>query len=245
MIGSLYIAVMSETSPPVLTVASYNIRKARGTDRRHDPARSLATSSALDADIVVLQEADFRLGHRPTALPRPMIADLTGLEPIEVAGHPDSLGWHGIAILARRGLKTVDVDCIDLPGLEPRGAVLADLDCPLGPLRVVGVHLGLLRRNRRQQIDHLRQALGAKAPRPTLILGDFNEWSLKRGLGRMARDYLIVTPGPSFPSRLPLLPLDRIAHSPDLRVDPTPPVSGRVRTHPSDHLPIRAEVRTA
>ena len=236
---------MSRTSPPVLRVASYNIRKARGTDRRHDPARSLATISALDADLVVLQEADFRLGRRPTALPRQMIADLTGLEPVEVAGHPDSLGWHGIAILARNGLVTEHVDCIDLPGMEPRGAVLADFDSPLGPLRIVGVHLGLLRRNRRQQLDHLRQRLDAKSPRPTLILGDFNEWSLRRGLGRLARDYRIVTPGPSFPSRMPLLPLDRIAHSPDLSVIASPPAQGHLRPQPSDHLPIRADVRAA
>ena len=41
-----------------------------------------------------------------------------------------------------------DVHMMDLPGLEPRGAVIADLSVRGEDVRIVGVHLGLLARSR-------------------------------------------------------------------------------------------------
>lgn len=228
-----------------LRVASYNIRAGLGTDFRRDPTRTLSIIQTLRPDLIALQEADFRLGDRPTALPRNRITAMTGLVPVPLHGHPDSLGWHGIALLIRPDMVAVDVTCVDLPGLEPRGAVIADLATPLGPLRVAGVHLGLLRSSRRRQLDHLRHALAMRPPCPTVILGDFNEWSVTRGLGRIARDFRIVTPGRSFPARRPLLALDRIAHSDDLEVRSLPLPDTPARHHASDHRPILAHLRFA
>ena len=51
-------------SSPTITVASYNMRKAVGTDRRRRPDRVLAVLKEIDADIVALQEADKRFGDR-------------------------------------------------------------------------------------------------------------------------------------------------------------------------------------
>jgi len=55
-------------------IASYNIRKAVGTDRRRDPARILKVLNRIEADVVMLQEADLRLGPRPAAIPRFLIS---------------------------------------------------------------------------------------------------------------------------------------------------------------------------
>ncbi|KIQ67523.1 endonuclease/exonuclease/phosphatase family protein [Wenxinia marina] len=233
---------MSNPSHPALRVASYNIRAGLGTDLRRDPLRVLHTVAALGADIVALQEADFRLGERPTALPLGLIESETGLVPVAL-NRGDSLGWHGNAILARPGIAAAAIHPLDLPGLEPRGALAVDFDGGLS-LRLVAVHLGLLRRSRRQQLDQLRDTLADMPRRPTVILGDFNEWSQKRGLGRLARSYRIVTPGRTFPSTLPVGALDRIAHSPDLTVTPVrlPRPRG---PHASDHLPVLAEIAPA
>ena len=47
-----------------LTVASYNVRKAIGLDRKRNPQRVLDVLHEIDADIVALQEADKRFGGR-------------------------------------------------------------------------------------------------------------------------------------------------------------------------------------
>jgi endonuclease/exonuclease/phosphatase family metal-dependent hydrolase len=232
---------MAPDSKPSLRVASWNIHKAVGTDRRRDAERVLAAIAALDADILALQEADRRLGDRPSTLPRDRIAALTGLEPLPIGRNAVSLGWHGNALLARPGIHLAAVEHLDLPGHEPRGAVIADLDTP-APLRVVAVHLGLLRAARRQQLDAIKAALGRHPARPTVILGDFNEHSRRVGLGRIATPFVILPTAATFPARKPFLPLDRIVHSPDLDLVPLghkPPPGHQ----PSDHLPVLAELR--
>ncbi len=232
---------MPADSKPSLRVASWNIHKGLGTDRRRDPERVLAGIAALQADIVALQEADFRLGDRPSALPQDQIRALTGLQPLPIGRNAVSLGWHGNALLARPDIHVCGLERLDLPGHEPRGAVIVDLDTP-APLRVVVVHLGLLRAARRRQLDAIRTALQRHPARPTVILGDFNEHSRRVGLGRIATPFVILPTAATFPSRQPFLPLDRIVHSPDLDLVPLTHPRG-AGPHASDHLPLLAELR--
>jgi endonuclease/exonuclease/phosphatase family metal-dependent hydrolase len=234
---------MDGDSKPWLRVASWNIRAGLGTDLKRDAERVLAGIAALRADVVALQEADFRLGPRPSALPRDRIAELTGLEPLPIGRNAASLGWHGNALLVRPGVHLCGLERLDLPGFEPRGAVIADLDGP-GPLRLVAVHLGLLRTSRRKQLDAIREAVLRHPPRPTVVLGDFNEYSQRVGLGRLVRSFRLMEPAATFPSRLPRLALDRMAHSHDISLEPL--AVTRVKgVQASDHLPLLAELRWA
>jgi hypothetical protein len=100
-----------------LRLASYNIRKAVGLDWKRRPERILAVLDEFNADVVVLQEADKRLGNRPAAIPAGLLATHGTYEPIDPGPGP-SLGWHGNAILLRRGLRGEVVDLINLPGLS-------------------------------------------------------------------------------------------------------------------------------
>ncbi len=222
-----------------LRIGSYNIRKALGTDWRRDAARVLDRIATMEPDLIALQEADHRLGARPAALARGLIRERTGLVPLPVGREGPSLGWHGNAILARPGLELGEVVRIDLPGLEPRGAVIADIEGTF-PLRLVAVHLGLLRHSRRRQLDHIRTTLAAMVPRPTLILGDFNEWSREVGLGRVAKHFRLLTPDATYPARRAVAALDRMAHTPDLDLRMLP-VAWQDGPQPSDHRPILAE----
>ena len=61
-----------------LRIASYNIQKCVGLDFRRQPQRILQVIESMQADIVVLQEADKRLPPRPAALPHFML-DEAGL----------------------------------------------------------------------------------------------------------------------------------------------------------------------
>ena len=48
----------------MIRIATYNIHKCVGTDRRRDPGRIIEVLAEIDADIVALQEADLRFGDR-------------------------------------------------------------------------------------------------------------------------------------------------------------------------------------
>lgn len=233
---------MNQPVPGSFRIASYNIRKALGTDRKRLPGRILHVVSQLNADIVVLQEADLRLGKRPSALPKPEIEDKTGLVAIPMSVNPDGLGWHGNAILARPDIEVRHVLRLDLPGIEPRGAIVTDFALQGGPLRVVGVHLGLIRASRRKQLTYLLEKISALDSIPTVIAGDFNEWSLTVGLGRMARHFTIHAPGKSFHSNSPIASLDRIALDDRLTFRAAGVALDALSRKASDHLPIWMDI---
>ena len=111
----------------MIRVATYNIRKAIGTDRVRKPARILDVISEMDADIIALQEADRRFGSRVSALPQDMIIHQTRYKPVPFITKTDGIGWHGNAILVDDSISIADHDIINIPSLEPRGAVFAEL----------------------------------------------------------------------------------------------------------------------
>ncbi len=222
-----------------LKLVTYNMRKAVGLDRRRDPHRILDVINRLEADVVVLQEADRRLGPRPTALPYHLLSDETDFVAVPFASNGVSLGSHGNAILVRKGLTFHAAEQLELPGLEPRGAVSVEID---GRLKLVGTHLGLLRPYRHQQMRQLAKKL-AITPLPTVIMGDFNEWSPKRGFEPLEHRFDVVSPGRSFHASRPVAALDRLAlrrgvELRDAGVDQSP-----LAKVASDHLPVWASVR--
>ena len=226
-----------------LRIASYNIHKCLGLDRRRRPDRILAVLAALNADVVVLQEVDHRLGPRPAALPRDLLERTTGLKTLPFPLSPLSLGWHGQTILARQDLHLDALHRIELPGLEPRGALQADFSSGQIAFRVVGLHLGLIRRYRRMQLDAIRAALSHRTAMPTLILGDFNEWSTRGGAEVLGSAFHVHSPGPSFPATGPVARLDRIALGLDAHLVRTGVHAEGLARIASDHLPIWADVR--
>lgn len=226
-----------------IRLVSYNIRKAVGLDWRRHPHRILDVLNALGPDVVLLQEADRRLGPRPSAIPKRLIEAETDLVPVDLAVNDVSLGWHGNAILRRRGIEVVGHDRIPLPGLEPRGAVLARLRTPAGNLVVVGVHLALMRRWRRRQLAAIRSHLSESETATSVVAGDFNEWSSDDGLEPLSDAYSFMSPGMTFHSSRPSAALDKFAYGE--HVDPV--ASGVdasvLARRSSDHLPIWLEAR--
>ena len=226
-----------------LRVASYNIRKAVGLDRRRDPARILGILNALGADIVALQEADRRLGPRPSALPRFLIEQETDYRVVDLAVNDVSLGWHGNALLVRRDFRIEKTERVALPGLEPRGAVAARVAPPGGPaVTVIGAHLGLLRASRRQQLHTLRAHIDASDSASTLLMGDLNEWSMRGGMEPLEGALEVFSPGRSFHAARPVAGLDRIGLSAGLELRDAGVDTSNAARVASDHLPIWAEI---
>ena len=225
-----------------MRLASYNIRKAVGLDWRRDPARTLQVIGGLGADIVALQEADKRLGPRPAAISRAAIARETGLRPVPLSRSSVSLGWHGNAVLVRGDLEVETTRLIELPGIEPRGGVMVRVRTPAGPLTVIGVHLGLRRRCRRLQFARIIDMLGEGGIARAVILGDFNEWSLNRGVEPLLPRFRVVSPGLSFHASQQVAPLDRFALGPGLKLLDMGVETGPVARLASDHLPVWTDV---
>lgn len=231
---------------PHFRIASYNLHKCVGSDGRSDPARVLAVLEALDADVVALQEVDRRMGARPAALPLRLIESESDFHraPLPRTG-PDSLGWHGQAVLIRRGIRVHEGGGIALPGLEPRGALWLRL-APEGsdPFVLVAAHLGLRRADRRAQWTRIAGLMRDAAPAPVLALGDFNEWRAKRGFEALT-GFDIHAPGPSYPARAPFGRLDRIVTGPSVRLRRMGVFDSPLARRASDHLPIWADIAGA
>ena len=225
-----------------LRLASYNIRKAVGLDWRRDPARTLRVIRALDADVVALQEADKRLGLRPAAVPPEAILRDTDLRAVPLGHSPVSLGWHGNAVLVRRSLAVLGVNCMELPGIEPRGCVMVRLAVEAGELTIVAVHLGLRRRCRRLQLLRILRTLKRAHRERSVILGDFNEWSPDRGVEPLLPHYRVVSPGNSFHASQPVAPLDRFAVGAGVEIVDAGVEAGPLARRASDHLPVWTEI---
>jgi endonuclease/exonuclease/phosphatase family metal-dependent hydrolase len=230
-------SVPQPTYMPALKVASYNIHKAVGIDRKYDPARILRVLVELDADVVVLQEADKRLGKRPAAIPRFLLEQETDYAVAHLARNNVSLGWHGNAVLFKKSLNVKTLEHIELPGLEPRGAVMVAFE----HLRIVGTHLGLLRTWRHRQMKAILDHLNGETTQ-TLIMGDFNEWSTSSGFEPWSDSFSILRPGQSFHTRRPVAELDRMAYGGGITVHDHGVYKNRTARIASDHLPVWATI---
>lgn len=225
-----------------LRFASYNIHKAVGLDRRRDPERIVAVLRELQADVIALQEADRRVGAREAVLPRHMF-DESPWRVAHVAKRPQSMGWHGNAILVRRDLEIEECHALDLPTLEPRGAVCAVIRDGDRKARIIGTHLDLSGLRRRDQVRSLLGFAADSGHMPTVMMGDFNQWGQGTGAMReFAEDWGQIAPGPSYPSRRPVARLDRIVHCGGWKLHSAQVHHSALAAVASDHLPIHADL---
>jgi endonuclease/exonuclease/phosphatase family metal-dependent hydrolase len=230
-----------------MLIASYNVHKCVGVDGKFDPARISHVIREIGADVIALQEADTRFGERRGLLDLTWVERETGLCPVPLSGVAKAHGWHGNVVLFRDGLVR-DVHQISLPGLEPRGALITEIELNNGKtFRVIAAHLGLLNRSRHQQARTILDIIRSREDHPTVLMGDLNEWRLgdRSALNTLATVFGLPPAVPSFPSRLPVLALDRImANRPGL-IDKVQVHDSPLARLASDHLPIKAVVKLA
>src|SRR5438045_6589937 len=239
------------------------MHKAVGLDGKRDPHRVLKVLQEIDADVVALQEADKRIGGRGSTVPHELI-DSHGLyNPVhfgvrhrrvfdKARKHTDRLlkvntrniGWHGNAILVKRHVGVLDCAALELPTLEPRGAVMAELLIGEKPLRVVGMHLDLSGLWRKRQVRAILEATQRRPhTMPTVLMGDSNEWRTEAGCRReIEPEFHLAPTGPSFHARHPVAALDRIIVHKDLSIEAAGVHTSPAAHRASDHLPIWARV---
>lgn len=226
-----------------LALASYNIHRCFGTDGRYAPERTAEVIDALDADVIGLQEVDMRLLVDGRAQLDFLAATLS-FDAVAGPNIKGRRGKFGNALLTRWPVLTVRRADLSVRHYEPRGAIVTELDVAGEKLRVVVTHLGLNAAERRLQVRHLLAALDEGGDDiPTIIMGDFNEWRPTRGaLRAIDRRFGTSLMPRTFPSRLPLLPLDRIWAWPGAGLKRLSVYATPLSRITSDHLPLRAEV---
>jgi len=230
-------------------IATYNIHRSRGLDRRTRPDRIAAVLAAIDADVIALQEV--------------VGAGVSGAGHAEEIGAALGMGWvmaptrehrhhqYGNVVLSRFPMR--DHHQIDLSWktCEPRNTQRVTIE--LGEdrhLHFYNVHLGTALLERRHQAARLAGWIhDRRTPDPKIVLGDFNEWG--RGLVSdvLAARLNSVDLYPhlkrrrTYPGFFPVLHLDHIYFSGDIEVKRVELPRTRLSLVASDHLPLVANIR--
>jgi endonuclease/exonuclease/phosphatase family metal-dependent hydrolase len=224
-----------------LTLATYNIHGAVGTDGRFSPARIAGVLSALNADIVALQEVPLGGEHWPNVLHQlEHWLPLVGVE-----GYTFSVGQRrfGNAILTRYPIVETRRINLSVAPREPRGALDADIHCEGRRMRVIATHLGLCASERTQQVGRLLEAFDSEQI-PVILMGDVNEWFVcGRSLRTLVSHFRSVPAPATFPSRWPVFALDRIWIRPRHQLLKVAVYSEAQARRASDHLPLVANIQ--
>jgi endonuclease/exonuclease/phosphatase family metal-dependent hydrolase len=221
-------------------IMTWNIHGALGRNPRFDLTRVVELIRGWDPDIVALQEVDSRRALAGGANPFEFLPGAVGLYGVGAKSLTTKDGDYGQMLISRWPISTHEVRDISFGEFEPRRAIRAEVATPSGPLTVIATHLGLSIRERRDQARLLIEL--ARGAAPTVMAGDFNDWFwpgsvrsvLSRVLGGRTRYR-------TFPSRFPLLRLDRIYCRP--REVLIRSFVDRDARRISDHLPVIADLR--
>jgi endonuclease/exonuclease/phosphatase family metal-dependent hydrolase len=226
-------ALDAQLGAECLRIASYNVHACRGTDGRKDAARIVGVIEELGCDTIGLQEVDYRLDYIGRKLGMQAIPGLT------LARHD---GPFGNALLTRRKVLEVRRLGFTYSRREPRNALDVDLEVNGETVRVIVTHLGLWPAERRYQVQQILKLLKeTPSSERVVVLGDINEWlPLGRPLRWMNALFGRCPAERSFPSRWPLVALDRVWVRPRhallaLKAHRTP-----LAELASDHLPVKA-----
>ncbi|MGE0406600.1 MAG: endonuclease/exonuclease/phosphatase family protein [Candidatus Korobacteraceae bacterium] len=235
----------------MIRVASYNVHKCCGLDRRTRPQRIAEVLAQLDADVIALQEVLAIENGSPEENQAQFIADLLGGYSVHFGENRRLRGGaYGNATLTRIPYKPGCNYDLTWKQRERRGCLRTDLEHSRGLLHLFNIHLGTSFVERRHQARHLvsEGVLGApELQGHVVVVGDFNEWT--RGLAsrlmseRYARVDLHHPPllRRSYPGVLPILHLDHLYFDRRLHLERFSVHRSRQALIASDHLPLVAE----
>lgn len=163
---------------------------------------------------------------------------------------------HGNAIMSRYPIDDFVLKDITLGKLKKRGVLHGLIRIPQGNsgesllIHVLNAHLGLFQFERRIQtqalVNYVHKTIQAEAP--LVIAGDFNDW--RQRVSHELENTLDVkeaflsetkTHARTFPSRLPILQLDRIYYR-HAKMKSALCLKGKKWAVLSDHLPIMADL---
>lgn len=227
---------------------SYNIHKGiGGRDRRYRLRRILEVIAEQDPDLICLQEVDHSAKRSRRDDQPSLLADHFGVlgRLFQLNVRRRSGGGYGNLILSRWPLRQAHQISLRMDRRKPRGAQLAVVETPQGPLHLVHAHLGLSDTERLWQVAHLLQhpLFQESAHLPTLFLGDTNDWRNRLGQALLhPAGFTQITSPPArfrtFPAYLPTIALDKAFARGAIAVRHAHVIRSRPAKDASDHLPL-------
>jgi endonuclease/exonuclease/phosphatase family metal-dependent hydrolase len=226
-------------------------------DGKLSPERIARVIARYEPDIVALQELDVGRPRTGGADQAHLIAQ--HLE-MDFRFHPTvhiEEERYGNAILTHLPMRLIKAQALPaLPGileLEPRGALWVAIDVDDMEVQFINTHLGLLRKERRVQMEALlgQQWLAHSDCRaPVVLCGDFNALpssavcrKLATRLADAQRRLNHRRPQATFFGRLPTARIDHIFVDPSTEVTDIEVPTTEFCRLASDHLPLIAELR--
>jgi endonuclease/exonuclease/phosphatase family metal-dependent hydrolase len=232
-----------------LRIATYNIHKCRGLDRRVRPKRIAEVLKEINADVVALQEVVgmdeiTRERNQVRAIAEELGTDFRIGENRRLHG-----AAYGNAVLSRLPIVADHNHDLSCRRYEPRGCLEVNVRLPntQNVLQLFNVHLGTSFFERRYQAHRLLELIAGDSTQPRIILGDFNEWT--RGLTTRLLNRHLNSAEPeqrlgrarSYPGVFPLLHLDHIYYNSSLKLKSINVHRSPLALAASDHLPIIAD----
>ena len=234
----------------MVRILTYNVHRCVGTDRRLDVSRVAEVIAAQAPDIVALQELDVGRARTGGVDQAHRLAQRLGMAFHFNAAFRVEEELYGDAILTTLPERLVKAGAIPTPPrlsrLEPRGAVWIAVEVGGVELQVINTHLGLVPREQRGQAVALAGPdwLGA-ARGPTVLVGDLNA-TPRAGAYRVFAALLTESRRaarpprrtPTFPSTFPVLAIDHVFVSREVRVRSVRAPLDSLSRLASDHLPL-------
>lgn len=236
-----------------LRLMTYNVRACTVSSCGGAVDRVANVISANEPDILALQEVEAGVARTGFRDQTQELADRLGWHShFQPAMKGEGSGAFGNALLSRLPMRLMASGLLPqlLVGVvrEPRGVSWHAVQVDGRELQVLVTHLGLTRRERLAQVEALLGPLWMGDPRcaaPRLLCGDLNcrpGSPEHRRLAEELVDAALVSPpaagSATFPALRPLVRLDHVLVSPDVRVVRTAVPRGRELRRASDHLPL-------
>jgi endonuclease/exonuclease/phosphatase family metal-dependent hydrolase len=230
-----------------MRLLTYNIHKGiGGRDRRYDLDRIIRVIEDENPDVICLQEVDRhvrRSDHHDQ--PRVLTEAFRAVGSMYQLNVPIRGGGYGNLLLSRWPIGTHHQVSLRVGLKKPRGAQMAVIESPEGPVHVVNWHLGLAEYERHRQVEHLlcHRLFRESSGLPTVIAGDTNDWRGTLDGGPFARHGFASVTHPrsrfrSFPAYLALGAIDKAFARGPVEIRHAKVVRSALAKQASDHLPV-------
>ena len=233
-----------------IKVATYNIHKCVGIDRKYSPERIVDVLREIGADVIALQEVLCHSHLHERDHQAKFIADELEMEFRLGENRQINGGDYGNAVLSRFPIEDHYNYDISVRKYEPRGCLRSTLSVNGDKVHFVNVHMGTSYFERRKQVHKMLAEHVLDSPEligRRIVAGDFNEWTNGVTTRLFKSNFKSVDPklhlgrARTFPGILPLVHLDHVYFDDSFRLRDAALHRSRTALIASDHLPIIAE----